>query len=246
MAVVKGSKHTPVRIVSDDPKKRYRQRLIWLLVVVALSAASYFTGHLEAWQNQQNVIAERDQLLGDVGQAENEITRLSQRIAILEKGGEVDRTATENVRQTVTDLRAQVAILEEEITFYKGIMAPSSNKRGLEIQKLEVKAGAAGGYSYKVVLTQVKDNRTQVKGLVALNFTGLKAGKEVTLPLKEVSPAVKDLGTKFRFKYFQDIQGELVFPKGFAPLKVQVVVQSSGKHATRLEQLFDWAVQEES
>jgi hypothetical protein len=246
MAVVKGSKQTSLRVISHDAKQRFRQRLLLILLCVSLAAASFFAGQFSAWQNQQEVNAQRDQLLEDIVQANAEVTRMSQRMAILEKGGEVDRTATENVRQTVINLRSQVVALEEEITFYKGIMAPSSNKRGLAIQKLELNQSPTGGYQYKVVLTQVKDNRAQIKGLLALNFIGLKAGKEVILPLKDVSDQVNDLGTKFRFKYFQDIQGTFMFPKGFKPLKVQIVVQSSGKNSTRIEETFDWSVQKSS
>merc|ERR1712000_635116 len=47
----------------------------------------------------------------------------------MEKGGEVDRKATEGIRQTVKELKAQIATLEEEVAFYKGIMAPSSGTK---------------------------------------------------------------------------------------------------------------------
>ena len=243
MAVVKGSKQTSLRVVNHDAKKLLRQRLVLVLLCASLAAASFLAGQFSAWNNQQEVNAQRDQLLEDIVASNAEVIRMSQRMAILEKGGEVDRTATESVRQTVINLRSQVATLEEEIIFYKGIMAPSSNKRGLAIQKLELNKNATGGYQYKVVLTQIKDNRAQIKGLLALNFIGMKSGKEVVLPLKDVSDKVKDLGTKFRFKYFQDIQGTFVFPKGFKPIKVQVVVQSSGKNSTRIEEVFDWNVE---
>ena len=52
---------------------------------------------------------------------------------------------------------------------------------------------------------------------------------------KEKTDAVK-----FRFRYFQNINGEMILPEGFQPREVMVVAQSSGRNAQRLEKTFDW------
>ncbi len=77
---------------------------------------------------------ERDQLIEDLKTAEQDATSYNQRVLMLEKGGEVDRRSTEGLRQNMVDLRGQIATLQEEVAFYKGIMAPSSRKHDLRIQ----------------------------------------------------------------------------------------------------------------
>jgi hypothetical protein len=45
---------------------------------------------------------------------------------------------------------------------------------------------------------------------------------------------------RFRFRYFQNIDGELTVPAGFEPRQIKVVAQSSGRNRQRLEKKFDW------
>jgi len=60
--------------------------------------------------------------------------------------------------------------------------------------------------------------------------------------LSQVSESGRDKAEaiKFRFRYFQNIIGELQLPEGFVPREVMVVAQSSGLNAQRLEKTFDW------
>ena len=71
-------------------------------------------------------------------------------------------------------------------------------------------------------------------------FEGVKNGVQVQLSLKEVSGGALDK-LKLRFKYFQNNEGEIVFPEGFLPSRVLVEVVPSGKGATRLKKTFDWS-----
>jgi len=50
----------------------------------------------------------------------------------------------------------------------------------------------------------------------------------------------KQEAIRFRFRYFQNINGELVLPDGFEPREVMIVAQSSGNNAQRLEKRFEW------
>ena len=43
----------------------------------------------------------------------------------------------------------------------------------------------------------------------------------------------------FRFRYFQNIDGEMLIPKGFEP-QVLIVAQTSGRKSQRLERSFTW------
>ncbi|MEY8262607.1 MAG: hypothetical protein RPR98_00260, partial [Bermanella sp.] len=163
-----------------------------------------------------------------------------------EKGGEVDRRSTEGLRQNMVDLRTQIATLQEEVAFYKGIMAPSSRKHDLRIQKIEVeKALAARRFRYKVVVTQVGTNQTYISGLAAVNITGVLGGKQKVFGLRDLTDDVQDYGIKFKFRYFQEISGEMVLPEGFIPESIEVVLQSKGSKAGRVTQTTPWPGKEQ-
>ena len=241
MAVVKGSQQDQLVIRHYKPWQRFRQWLYTLVLLAAIGAGGYFGGVYGSMASIQQLTVERDSSHGELMAAEREITRLSQRVGVLEKGGEVDRQATEGIRQTVKELKAQVSTLEEEVAFYKGIMAPSSKDKGLRISKINIlPEEQPGRFKYSIMLTQVADNSSFIAGLAAVNFVGNRGGEKIILPLRDLDGEVSDLGVKFRFRYFQEVTGTLTLPQQFVPEQVQVVLQSTGSKAQRVEQSIEW------
>lgn len=244
MAVI-GSKQDKLMVVRYDPWTRFWKRGFMVLLVALLAAASYVFGRYEALEAQEQAIAERDQLLEDLQMARDEISSSSQRVIMLEKGGEVDRRSTEGLRQNMVDLRAQIATLQEEVAFYKGIMAPSTRKQDLRIQKVELsKTLEERRHRFKVVLTQVGTNQRFVSGLAGVNIVGVLDGKQKVYGLRDLSDDIRDYGIKFKFRYFQEIEGELVLPEGFTPEAVEVELQSNSSKSKRIEKSFPWSSKE--
>ncbi|GAA6136122.1 hypothetical protein NBRC116188_29120 [Oceaniserpentilla sp. 4NH20-0058] len=241
MTVVKGSKQEKLMVVSYDPWTRFFRRFFVLLIIAALAGASYLFGRYEALETQAQAFADRDQLQQDLQIAQEEMASYSQRVIMLEKGGEVDRRSTEGLRQNLVDLRNQIATLQEEVAFYKGIMAPSTRKQDLRIQKVDITPSLEDRrYRYKVVVTQVGTNQRFVSGLAAVNVIGVLDGKQVIYGLRDISDDVQDYGIKYKFRYFQEIEGELVLPEGFVAESIEVVLQTNGSKANRVEQSFPW------
>ncbi|MEL7400088.1 MAG: DUF6776 family protein [Pseudomonadota bacterium] len=241
MAVVKGSQQDQLVIRHYQPWQRFRRGLYTLIVIAAVGVGGYFGGVYDSMASIQRLTTERDGLQSELLDSEREISRLTQRVGVLEKGGEVDRQATEGIRQTVKELKAHISTLEEEVAFYKGIMAPSANDKGLRISKININAAEqAGQYEYSIMLTQVADNSSYISGLAAVNFVGTQGGEKVILPLRDLDSGVADLGVKFRFRYFQEVKGTLNLPQQFVPEQVQVVLQSTGSKAQRVEESIEW------
>lgn len=241
MSGVKGSEQERLVISRYNPWDNIRRSLYLVVLVVAVGVGGYYAGLIDSVDEIQSLSLERDTLQKALYDAEQTISSLSQRASILEKGGEVDRKATEGIRQTVIELKAQIATLEEEVSFYKGIMAPSGNDKGLRVSKIEVLPEEnSGRFRYSIMLTQVADNSSYISGLAAVNIVGLKNGERVMLPLRDLDSDVAELGVKFRFRYFQEIAGTLTLPSQFVPEQVQVVSQSTGSKAQRVEQTINW------
>ncbi|WP_020406085.1 DUF6776 family protein [Hahella ganghwensis] len=224
-------------------EKAKRHLLAWAAVVLSI-----FGGITMGWytanSRSANYAEQNRELKQMLESAEDKATELAQKVANLERGRVIDQVANRDVQSTVQSLESKILQLEEDIAFYKNIMAPSGADKGLQIQKMELhKARGERRFQYKLVLTQVADNNSYIQGLVAVNLIGSLKNKKEILPLRDVAGA-EDLGVKFRFRYFQDIAGELELPEGFAPEQIQVVAQASGKKATKIERTFDWKVEE--
>ena len=242
MAVVKGSHQENLIIRQYRPWERFRRTMYLLIFIVIVGVGGYFGGIYGSTNQIKQLSGERDKLNDALVEANQTINTLTQRVNVLEKGGEVDRKATEGIRQTVKELKAQIATLEEEVAFYKGIMAPSSNDKGLRVSKVDILPveEVDNRFRYSIMLTQVADNSSYISGLAAVNFIGVRNGEKVILPLRDLDENIKDLGVKFRFRYFQEVAGDIVLPRGFVPEQVQVVLQSTGSKAQRVEQTIEW------
>ncbi|WP_111642370.1 DUF6776 family protein [Marinimicrobium alkaliphilum] len=245
MSVVKGSK--PERLVVV----RYRpwQRILWgsvaAVVVVAAVVGSYAGGHYQSAREQSNAVAERDRLRVENRRLQETVNELRQVEANLTLGSKVDNRATEELRHQAMDLKAQIASLEEDITFYRGLMEPSENRGGLTIGSLNVlSTNNAREYGYKLVVQQLATNHQVLNG--ALNFTviGRQNGELLELPLYELSGDVESEDIRLRFRYFQNIEGRLTLPEGFEPERIELVARSTGQGATTVEKKFGWLAEE--
>ncbi len=222
--------------------KRIMSALLAMLIVASVFAgAGYWTGvrhHLEA-------IVENQEMKGQLRSLKSKHVELRGVAAVDRHGSVLEKKATERVRQDNVLLQNKVAELQEAVSFYKGIMAPLRNDKGLRIEKLSVQRTAdSARYRYKVVLTQVANNSSYVSGSLHIRVLGTSKGEQKALSLKALSESANKDGAKFKFRYFQDLSGELTLPGGFIPDQVEVVAQSRGKKAMRLERLFDWKIEE--
>jgi len=177
--------------------------------------------------------------------AEEKYIQLNSKVSIYEQDSIVNRQANELVRKENKRLREKITELEEAVAFYRGVMSPSKNVRGLRIARLNLNATKDDRrFRYKFILTQVAENSRYVEGKVVFNVIGIKDGKVESLSYKQLISSKDNKNIKFRFRYFQDIKGELRLPDKFIPERVVVIAESKGKGAVRLEESFNWLIEE--
>jgi len=215
---------------------------IFCLFVLAMGAFSYLTyqyGRQQGLDLRVEVVRERDAINRQLEQSNQVIANMRQEIAGLKLGEEVDNRANEEVRQTVEALQSEIADLSEEIRFYKGVMIPNVESQGLRIERLTLENGLQPNQvRYSLLLTQVVEKHDFVQGGVEINVLGTQGDGQMSLKLSEVSE--RSDSVRFRFRYFQNINGEMTLPDGFEPKEVMVVAQANGRNGTRLERRFQW------
>lgn len=244
MSAVKGSEQYELEVVSYRPVFRWTLRFLLLCLALGASAGSYFFGHEKGVAIQEQAIFERNKLRIELVDSKREASEYRQQVANLQLGSEVDRHASEDVRVEVIDLKAQIAELQEDISFYKGLMSPTANKRGLTIGSLNVLAtDISRRYQYKLVLQQLATRHQLLTGYLNVNVVGRQNGVQVTKPLKDLNDKLSNENIKLRFKYFQNFAGEMQLPEGFEPIRIELSAKSTGKNAVTVEEKFGWLVQ---
>lgn len=240
MVAVRGSKQHQMVVVPHRPYYKASVFAMWLVAVAALSWLTYSYGMDEGIATRFEVIQEREELRKQLSSTEQRITEMRQEIATLKLGEEVDTKATEEVRETVESLQSDIAELNEEIRFYKGVMIPNAESKGLRIERMNLKPlKEPGHFSYSLLLTQVVDKHDYVQGAVEISLIGKQGEESQQLSLDNISTQNKS-AERFRFRYFQNVDGELEIPSGFEPEAVMVIAQSSGNRSQRLEKRFEW------
>jgi len=245
MTVVKGSKQHPLKIVQYRPIQRFSMIAILLCVICAAVIASYHLGYRVGMAGQEKALTELSRLRSELLTKNGELDDIRQRLANINLGAEVDRQANEDVRQEVIALKDQVAKLDEENSFYRNLMAPTGNKRGLTFGAVEVvDTDTSRTYSYKVVLQQLATNHELLKGTLSFTVVGKLNGIDASFTLSQLSEQVSADVVRLRFKYFQTIQGQLSLPEGFEPERIELIAKSTGKNAITVEKRFGWLVEE--
>ena len=224
----------------------WRRRLIgWggLILAVLLLYGMYEWGRFDAGHNQLAVTLARSELQARVESLEQANEELRGRIAAVDTTRDVDRQSYADVERTLGELQAQVLRQSEELTFYRGIVAPADGIGGLRIQRLEVLPGGIDRhFRLRLVLVQSMRQDAVVAGTVSIDVEGALNQSPVSITLPEMGGADANEGRlPFSFRYFQNVEQDIELPEGFEPLAINVEVRTARQAAVR--QSFPWQVQ---
>ena len=223
-------------------------RLIWILGVFALLIAGWSAfdygrysaqfDSAEARKSEDGFVEIRDAL-------STEIETLREEKAVLKRAAQIERQAYNELDTTLKALQSEILELKEELAFYRGIVSPRDASRGLRLQKFTfVENGHSRSFRYKIVLSQVLKNDRVAYGKMQLAFDGLINGQSKVLTLREVTEKrVKELN--YKFKYFQNIAGNVEIPEGFIASRIILRIFPRGKKQDMIEKTFDWPKTEE-
>ncbi|MGM0767739.1 MAG: DUF6776 family protein [Pseudomonadota bacterium] len=228
-------------VIRHRPGHRLRRTMILLVFSIAAAVGGYATGLAQGGFRFSSVEDSRDRLERELDEIRAKYRNASQQLTNLERGRTIDQQALNQARKSIVNLETQIASLNADLTFYKNIMAPSETSKGLQVDRLSLEPDRQDdGYNFKLVLTQVGNNKSYISGVVAVNVIGMREDEKEVIALRDLSEDIDDLGVKFRFRYFQDIEGLMTLPGDFEPREIQIVAKSQGQKSTQAERTFDW------
>jgi outer membrane murein-binding lipoprotein Lpp len=173
---------------------------------------------------------QKTELRAEIDRLEVDNRELARQLAILETAAKVEQQAYDEVSSELDDLQSQIAELQKELAFYRGIMAPGDGRTGLQIQALQLFANGGGGrYQMKLVLFQAGPQTKRVQGSVDVALLGPRQGaaEPRRVPLAEVASDAAEM--RYSFRYFQVLERDFVLPDGFDPAEVEVNIKPSSK-----------------
>ncbi len=244
MSPVTGSKQFRSVVVRDRPGRRLAIRMVVIVLFIASTALAYWLGGQELRGDYRQLARDHKAVQQALAETRDELKAASQQLANHKLGSEVDRQAVEEIRAVVREHKETITRLNEEISFYKGLMAPTERERGLGIRSWEVyPASEPGHYQFRLVMQQLAVNHRLLTGSVTVTLVGRRNGVEQSYTLDILSEDIDKKAVYLRFKYFQYIEGALQLPEGFVVDRVDIVARATKPKAVTVEKHYGWVVQ---
>ncbi len=178
-------------------------------------------------------------------QAEFELDRIDElraELTELRLAQTADVGANNEVRASFRQLQSEIASLEEEVAFYRSLMAPKELAKGLRIEKMLLSPTERPGvFGYELVIAQTVARHAWQEGEVYFEVHGAVAGERAVLALTEIA-TIPEYPLIFKFRYFQNYTGEFALPETFTPETV-IVTLDRGSAGEVIQQRYDWFVQ---
>ena len=227
-----------VMLMPVSPSRQKKRRRLWtvglLVLAVVLFAGGFWTGSSGALDTS----AANQRLRSDLKTAKRELEAARNELALYRTDTEVTREARETLRQEIKSLRDQAAELEEAVVFYKSVMAPGASE-GLQIEKMVLQPDDDNGvFRYRLVLVQAGDNRNYLSGDINLTLRGTRDGEPFSLTGTDWLDDSSE--TRFRFRYFQELNGRFEVPEGVELEAIDVEAESGGRNRYQTQKTVKW------
>ncbi len=153
----------------------------------------------------------------------------------------VDREGYKQVERSLGDMQSQIARLNQDLSFYRGLVQPESLIH-VKVQQMQIVPEAAGQFRLKFVLMQTGKPDSVVTGNAAIAVDGLLHGKPRSFSFMELSPS-RRVSLAYSFRYFEDYDELVRLPPGFEPTRVGVEIHSGRDSSHSVRQAFVWKAQ---
>jgi len=202
--------------------------IMWSVFAVILLSSCFYLGRYLAIDERQQLIEQTIWLQSKLDEYQHAYQKANESLVMQTQSAKVDDQSSQQLVDSIKQLRDTQLQLEAELQFYRNIMAPELAKEGLTIADFELLDSKVPDSSrFKLVLTQAGKQEQFIKGKVELKLTGVLNGEQKTF-------AFSELGTfqakhfQFQFRYFQNIEGEIVLPQGFTAEQVTISAKTQG------------------
>jgi hypothetical protein len=201
------------------------------IALLVLLATALLFGLWGVW----TVVAARG---GAAGATDSELDGLRQQVATLARSDQVSREANQDLQVTLAERDEEVSALRADVAFYERLVGATSQRRGLTVHGLRLQPQGEGAWHFTATLTQTLNRAAVSRGRLTLAVEGSRNGSMERLEWSALRPQDDAMGTEYSFKYFQQIEGDILLPEGFVPLRVHVRLAPVG--APAVDGSFPW------
>lgn len=222
------------------PRQTTRRVGLWcalMLAWVATAAAAWFLASYTAAPRLVQADTRLHRAEAALLQARDQLRALQQRESTLARSDQISRAANAEVQATLAERDEEIAGLRADVAFYERLVGATSPRKGLNVHVAEFEPASGGGWRYQIMLTQTLNRAAISQGQMRFSVEGVRDGKLASVAWDELHQQRAAPGQGYSFRYFQQLDGNVMLPRGFTPQRVKVTL--NGEDAA-VEQAFDW------
>ena len=209
----------------------------WSLTAIlglGLSAGvAFYFGYDYGLQSVGASAGEVKQLRLSTQQQQQAILQLNTDLATLKQDRDIAIQTAQKLQEDNKNQLASVADMQEQIMLFQRLLGAKGSTNTLSIENVVIKKIAENQYQYqyRLLLTQVTNNQTEISGKATVRILGMTKNQVITA-----------IPVDFRFQYFKSVTGSIILPVGFQANSIEISLQVLGKKATKIEKRFKWEV----
>ena len=174
-----------------------------------------------------------------VRRQQQRIESLEQQVATLSRSDQISRDANRDLQAALSERDEEIAGLRADVAFYERFVGATAQRRGLSVHELTLQPQDEQAWHFTATLTQNLNRGAVNAGRLLVSVEGTEAGKLRRLAWADLRQQPNAPGVPYSFKYFQQVEGDLLLPPGFKP--VRVIARVVPQNGAAVEQSFPWA-----
>ena len=211
------------------------------VVLVMALTQTYRSGLITGTAYSDRANAETHRLRAALQHSEQSMEKNLIETGRLQARAKLNKQAEQLIRTEMIQLTNQLVQAQKENSIFRKVMDPESFEKGLSIRSWDVKPSVLlHHFKFELVIQQLASRHPLLNGNVVVEIEGVEDGEQLTISLDEISDEINQSRIKLRFRYFQEIRGEMVLPDNFIPETVNVIARSRGKKPQSREKSFEW------
>ncbi len=164
---------------------------------------------------------------------------LEQRVATLSRSDQISREANRDLQGTLAERDEEIAGLRADVAFYERFVGSTAKRHGLNVHQLQLQQQDGQAWHFTATLTQNLNRGAVNTGKLTLTVEGSQDGKMRKLSWVQLRQEPDAPGVDYSFKYFQQVDGDILLPEGLQPIRV--VAHLDPQRGAAQEQSFTWA-----
>jgi len=216
-----------------------RALVVAAIALLALYAAFEF-GRLTAGYSVVAAMRQRQALAGRVSELTRANDDLQRRLAADSITHKVDAEAQTETQSMIGDLQAELARQQQELDFYRGLVAERFGTGTVKVQDVSVQPAGGPDYHILVTLVHTAARNATASGSLTLTLTGSRHGALSQLGLAQIAP---DSAPRINFslRYFTTVEIPVTLPEGFKPASIELEFRSNRSGPEPVRESFPWS-----